>query len=101
MSVPNDLIDNKLALVQIMAWHHKVDEASPEPMMDQFTDTYMHCEAFFIKHLTSLCLCSACDKIRYVFANKQILMNNIISIFYEIVLSWMLWDLTDDWSTLV
>ena len=35
------LIDNKSALVQEMAWRQTGDKPIPEPMMTQFTDTYM------------------------------------------------------------
>ena len=34
-------IDNKPALVQVMAWRRIGDKTLPEPMMAQFTDTYM------------------------------------------------------------
>ena len=33
-------IDNKPALVQVMAWHWTGDKPLPEPMMTQFTDAY-------------------------------------------------------------
>ena len=33
-------IDNKPALVQVMAWHLIGDKPLPEPMMTQFTDAY-------------------------------------------------------------
>ena len=37
-------IDNKPALVQVMAWRRIGDKLLPEPMMTQFTDSYMrHC----------------------------------------------------------
>ena len=39
--VPNGPIDNKLPLVQVMAWHWTDDKPLPEPMMAQFTDAYM------------------------------------------------------------
>ena len=34
-------IDNKPALVHIMAWRRTGDKPLPEPMMTQFTDAYM------------------------------------------------------------
>ena len=33
--------DNSLALVQVMAWHLTDNKTLPEPMLTQFTDTYM------------------------------------------------------------
>ena len=37
---PNGLIDNKAALVQVMAWRRKGHKPLPELMMTQFTDAY-------------------------------------------------------------
>ena len=34
-------IDNKPALVQVMAWRRIGDEPLPEPMLAQFTDAHM------------------------------------------------------------
>ena len=34
-------IDNKPALVQVMAWRRTDDKPLPEPMITQFTDAYM------------------------------------------------------------
>ena len=39
--VPKSPTDNKPALVQVMAWCWIGDKPLPEPMMTQFTDTYM------------------------------------------------------------
>ena len=39
--IPKSPIDNKPALVQVMAWRHKGNKPLPEPMMAQFTDAYM------------------------------------------------------------
>ena len=39
--VPNSLIDNKPALVQIMAWRWSGDKPLSEPMMALFIDAYM------------------------------------------------------------
>ena len=39
--VASSPIDNKPALVQVMAWHQIGDKPLPEPMMAEFTDTYM------------------------------------------------------------
>ena len=39
--VPMSPIDNKLALVRVMAWRRTGDKPLPEPMMTQFTDAYM------------------------------------------------------------
>ena len=34
-------IDNKPALVQVMAWRRSADKPLPKPMLNQFTDAYM------------------------------------------------------------
>ena len=39
--VPVSPIDNKPALVQVMAWRRTGDKPLPEPMLTQFTDAYM------------------------------------------------------------
>ena len=39
--VPRSPIDNKSALVQVMAWCQTGDKPLPEPMMTQFIDAYM------------------------------------------------------------
>ena len=39
--VPKGPIDNKSALVQVMAWRRTGDKPLPEAMMTQFTDAYM------------------------------------------------------------
>ena len=39
--VPRGLIDNKSALVQIMAWRRTGDKPLPEPMLTQFTNAYV------------------------------------------------------------
>ena len=39
--VPRSPIDNKPALVQVMAWRRIGDKSLPEPMMAEFTDAYM------------------------------------------------------------
>ena len=39
--VPRSPIDNKAALVQVMAWRRIGDKSLPEPMMAEFTDAYM------------------------------------------------------------
>ena len=39
--VPRSPFDNKPALVQVMARHLTGNKPLPEPMMTQFTDTYM------------------------------------------------------------
>ena len=38
--VPRSPIDNKPALVQVMAWCRTGDKPLPEPMLTQFTDAY-------------------------------------------------------------
>ena len=38
---PNGLIDNKSALVQVMAWRRAGDKPLPEPLPTQFTDASM------------------------------------------------------------
>ena len=39
--IPRGLIDNKPALVQVMAWRRTSDKPLPEPMMTKFTVAYM------------------------------------------------------------
>ena len=39
--VPKGLIDNKWALVQVMASRRTGDKPLAEPMLTQFTDTYV------------------------------------------------------------
>ena len=39
--VPKGPIDNKSALVQVMAWRRTGDKPLSEPMLNQFTDAYM------------------------------------------------------------
>ena len=39
--VPRIPIDDKPALVQVMAWRPTDDKPLPEPKMTQFTDVYM------------------------------------------------------------
>ena len=39
--VPKDPIDNMPAFVDVMAWHRTGDKPLPEPVLTQFTDTYM------------------------------------------------------------
>ena len=39
--VPRSPIDNKPALVQVMAWRRIGNKPLPEPMMTQFTNAYM------------------------------------------------------------
>ena len=39
--VPKGPIDNKSALVRVMAWRRTGDKPLPEPMLTQFTDAYM------------------------------------------------------------
>ena len=39
--VPRSPVDNKAALVQVMAWRWTGDKPLPEPMLTQFTGAYM------------------------------------------------------------
>ena len=39
--VPRSPIDNKLALVQVVAWRWTGDKPLSEPMLTQFTGTYL------------------------------------------------------------
>ena len=39
--IPSSPIDNKPALVQVMAWRRTGGKLLPEPMLTQFTDAYM------------------------------------------------------------
>ena len=39
--VPKGSVDNKPALVQVMAWRRSGDKPLPEAMLTQFTDAYM------------------------------------------------------------
>ena len=47
--VPRDLIDNKLALAQIMAWCPRGAEPLSEPMMPWFTDAFMRHPAQWVE----------------------------------------------------
>ena len=38
---PRSSVDNKPALVQVMAWHRTGDKPLPEPILAHFTDAYM------------------------------------------------------------
>ena len=38
---PRSPVDNKPALVQVMAWRRTGDKPLPEPMITQFTNAYM------------------------------------------------------------
>ena len=40
-NVPKGPIDNKSALVPVLAWRRTGDKPLPEPMLTQFTDAYM------------------------------------------------------------
>ena len=40
--VPKNPIDNKSALVQVMAWCRTADKPLPEPMLTKFTDAYIY-----------------------------------------------------------
>ena len=39
--IPKGPIDNKSALVQVMAWHRTGDKPLSEPIQTQFADAYM------------------------------------------------------------
>ena len=39
--LPKQPIGNKEALVQVIAWHWTDNKPLPEPVLTQFTDTYM------------------------------------------------------------
>ena len=39
--VPRSPIENKPALIQVMAWHQTGNKPQPETMFNQFTDAYM------------------------------------------------------------
>ena len=39
--VPTSAINNKPALVQVMAWCRTGDKPLPEPMLTKYTDAYM------------------------------------------------------------
>ena len=39
--VPKGSIENKSALVQVMAWNWTGDKPLPKPMLTQFSDEYM------------------------------------------------------------
>ena len=43
--IPNTSIDNKSALVQVMAWQRTGDKPLPEPVMTQITNVYMRHQA--------------------------------------------------------
>ena len=42
--VPRGPIDNKSSLVQVIVWRQTGEKPLPEPVMAQFTDTYMQGE---------------------------------------------------------
>ena len=66
--VPEDPIDNRSALVQVMAWHQTGAKPLPEPMMTQFTDVYMHPQALVNEWGTcSLYCCKAVPSSQWVF----------------------------------
>ena len=44
--VPRSPIDNKPALVQVMAWRRIGDRPLPEPMTAQFTDAYKNSDHY-------------------------------------------------------
>ena len=44
--VPKGPIDNKSALVQVMAWRRTSAKPLPEAMMTQFTDAYPKCHSW-------------------------------------------------------
>ena len=39
--IPKGPIDNKSALVQVVAWHRTGEKPLPESMLTQFTDAYI------------------------------------------------------------
>ena len=49
--VPRSPIDNKPALVQVMAWSRTGDKPLPVPMLTQFTDAYMRHWGRWIKSM--------------------------------------------------
>ena len=49
--VPMGPIDNRPALVQVMAWHRTGNKPLPEPTLTQFTDAYMWYQGEMIKQL--------------------------------------------------
>ena len=49
-------MDNKPALVQVMAWCWTRDKPLPEPMMTQFTEAYKHHKGEMINEKISICL---------------------------------------------
>ena len=48
--VPRSPLDNKLALVQVMARHRTGHKPLSEPMMTQFTDAYIYIYIYVIPH---------------------------------------------------
>ena len=56
--VPKGPIDNKSALVQVMAWCRTGDEPLPEPMLTRFTDAYMRHWGEMSRVVTALVRCA-------------------------------------------
>ena len=51
--IPRSPIDNKPALIQVMAWRRTGNKPSPEPLLTQFTDAYMrHLYVYFVVHIS-------------------------------------------------
>ena len=58
--VPKGLIDNKSALVQVMAWCQTSDRPLSEPMLSQFTDIYVALVGRWVKRLQTMTQKFAC-----------------------------------------
>ena len=71
-------IDNKSALIQVMAWCRRGDKPLPEPVQTQFTDTYCGTRGRWVKveygFPTSFAVCES----RKIFNNKVSLQPHVI-----------------------
>ena len=86
--VPMSPIYNKQALGQVMACRLFGAKPLPEPILTQFTDTYMRWVNVLAPGERG------CD-LKYVVC-KHILMISILSISFKIVFMWMPLEVTDD-----
>ena len=65
--VPRSPINNKPALVQVIAWHQTGDKPLPEPMLTQLTDAYMQhwgemSQSCFTAYWASVRFTTHCDR---------------------------------------
>ena len=75
--VPKFLIDNKSALVQVMAWSHISDKPLSEPMMTQFSDA--HNEASMSQELSHLEWCFVEERSNFLLITGLKIKRNTLS----------------------